>query len=194
MYKQHQKGGDPDVFILTVIRSNSHASKTLMLRRGEDGKLGVNFDTTLKVVGVSDWAKQFGVRVGQRVVACEGIPVKSKVEMVRVHNEHVTSDSAHADPDVFILTVIDPTIPLSASVVGEVLVPTAEVLSVSTVDGNVATSTTIRTPPPAVPEDDRQGRTVFRNVSSFQSMQSQGSSMTDMFGSALDMVVEENDI
>ena len=199
VYKQHQKAGDPDVFVLTVFRGSAQASKTLMLRRGTNGKLGVNFDVNLNVVGVTAWSSQFGIRVGQRVTHCEGIPVKTKAEMIRVHNEHVTSDSEHADPNVFILTVIDPDTPLTATVIGELspspVVPTAQVMSVSTVDGSAVTLPI--SSPPAVPEDRQGGQNSnnnsFLSVSSFQSMQTQGSSVADMFGSALDMVVEENE-
>lgn len=74
---------------------------TLSLRRDDCGRLGVQFDEKLFVKEVSEWAKQFGIEKGQKVLACMGRPVKTKKDLIKAHDSHLI----RGDPNVFILTL-----------------------------------------------------------------------------------------
>ena len=54
----------------------------IRMRRDSKGRIGIKFDMEMNVCGVSSWAKQSGIRVGHKIVACEGIQIESHAELV----------------------------------------------------------------------------------------------------------------
>ena len=56
--------------------------QVIRMRRDSKGRIGIKFDMEMNVCGVSSWAKQSGIRVGHKIVACEGIRIESHAELV----------------------------------------------------------------------------------------------------------------
>ena len=56
--------------------------QVIRMRRDSKGRIGIKFDMEMNVCGVSSWAKQSGIRVGHKIVACEGIQIESHAELV----------------------------------------------------------------------------------------------------------------
>jgi hypothetical protein len=56
--------------------------QTIRMRRDSKGRLGIRFDPYMMVCGVSDWAHKAGMRVGQKIVGCEGIQISSHADLV----------------------------------------------------------------------------------------------------------------
>ena len=59
-------------------------SRVLRVKRSMNGEIGISFNKTLNIVAVSDWAKRFGLCVGQRIVECQGDEVSNGLELSKV--------------------------------------------------------------------------------------------------------------
>ena len=59
-------------------------SRVLRVKRSTNGEIGISFNKKLNIVAVSDWAKRFGLRVGQQIVECQGDEVSNGMELSKV--------------------------------------------------------------------------------------------------------------
>lgn len=66
--------------------------RVLRVKRDQTGEIGISFDESLNIVAVSEWAKRFGLKVGQRIVECQGNKVSSGMEVAKVcpRDRHAT--------------------------------------------------------------------------------------------------------
>lgn len=90
------------------IRSSSHAmksvedertEKTLTVSKDQHGNLGIRFDTDLRVLAVSPWAKKFGVRPGQTLLSVAGVRLESVKDLVKSIPKHNRSFSLKILPE-----------------------------------------------------------------------------------------------
>ena len=47
------------------------------MRKDSKGRLGVVMDHNLTIIGVNSWARQFGARVGMKILKCHGTNVRT---------------------------------------------------------------------------------------------------------------------
>lgn len=56
------------------------APLVIRMKRDPEGRVGITFDTSLRVLTVTDWARRYGLKEGQRIVKCEGRAVEGSKE------------------------------------------------------------------------------------------------------------------
>ena len=67
-----------------ISKTENSNTRTLRVKRSDNGEIGISFNRTLNIVAVSDWAKRFGLRVGQQIVECQGDPVSTGLDISKV--------------------------------------------------------------------------------------------------------------